>query len=215
MTPNKEDYLKCVHELGQKETKISNKMIAEKMQFSAPAVSEMMKKLIAEHLIVKDNKSGYLLTDTGLVMVADLYRKHRLIEVFLIDHLGYSAKEIHEEAEVLEHTVSNHFINRLESFLDFPTICPHGGSIPKAGELLIEQHQTSLDQIQEGGFYQLVRVDDYFPLLNYLETHALTIGDCFEVLQIDPFSQTITLSFKDKDLAVPYSIAKQLYIEKQ
>lgn len=214
MTPNKEDYLKCIHELGQKEEKISNKMIAEKMQFSAPAVSEMMKKLVAEGLIVKDPSAGYLLSDTGLSMVADLYRKHRLIEVFLINHLGYSASEIHEEAEVLEHTVSDHFINRLEEFLDFPQVCPHGGTIPKAGKPLIERYQTSLDQVIQPGSYQLVRVHDHFQLLHYLESHALAIGDTFQLTHIDPFAQTITLSFKDKDLPIPFSIAKQLYIEK-
>ncbi|MGT2910119.1 metal-dependent transcriptional regulator [Streptococcus cameli] len=214
MTPNKEDYLKCIHELGLKEEKISNKMIAEKMQFSAPAVSEMMKKLIAEQLISKDSKLGYTLSQTGLDMVADLYRKHRLIEVFLINHLGYSAKEIHEEAEVLEHTVSDNFINRLEKFLDFPAICPHGGTIPAQGQPLVEQYQTSLDTITESDTYQLVRVHDHFQLLHYLETHGLAISDTFQVNQIDHFAQTITISLDGKELAVPLSIAKQLYVEK-
>ena len=177
MTPNKEDYLKCIHELKQTEEKISNKMIAEKMQFSAPAVSEMMKKLLAENLIEKDNKAGYLLSQKGQAMVADLYRKHRLIEVFLINHLNYSPKEVHEEAEVLEHTVSDLFINRLESFLDYPTVCPHGGSIPKEGELLVEKHTQTLSNIQQLGTYRLVRVHDYFQLLHYLESHQLAIQE--------------------------------------
>ena len=92
MTPNKEDYLKCLYELGTRHNKITNKEIAQLMQVSPPAVT------------------GYLLTDLGLKLVSDLYRKHRLIEVFLVHHLGYTTEEIHEEAEVLEHTVSDHFV---------------------------------------------------------------------------------------------------------
>lgn len=76
MTPNKEDYLKCIYELGQLDQKITNKLIAEKMAFSAPAVSEMLKKMVAEELISKDVKAGYLLSQTALEMVSSLYRKH-------------------------------------------------------------------------------------------------------------------------------------------
>lgn len=214
MTPNKEDYLKCIHELKQTEEKISNKMIAEKMQFSAPAVSEMMKKLLAENLIEKDNKAGYLLSQKGQAMVADLYRKHRLIEVFLINHLNYSPKEVHEEAEVLEHTVSDLFINRLESFLDYPTVCPHGGSIPKEGELLVEKHTQTLSNIQQLGTYRLVRVHDYFQLLHYLESHQLAIQEKIELIEMDRFAQTFTISFLEKELTIPHSIAQHLYVEK-
>ena len=214
MTPNKEDYLKCIHELKQTEEKISNKMIAEKMQFSAPAVSEMMKKLLAENLIEKDNKAGYLLSQKGQAMVADLYRKHRLIEVFLINHLNYSPKEVHEEAEVLEHTVSDLFINRLESFLDYPTVCPHGGSIPKEGELLVEKHTQTLSNTQQLGTYRLVRVHDYFQLLHYLESHQLAIQEKIELIEMDRFAQTFTISFLEKELTIPDSIAQHLYVEK-
>ncbi len=213
MTPNKEDYLKCIHELSQTHQKMTNKQIAEKMQVSAPAVSEMMKKLLAEQLILKDKNSGYLLSQTGLEMVANLYRKHRLIEVFLVEQLGYSPEKVHEEAEILEHTVSDHFINRLDSLLGYPTICPHGGSIPKAGQLLIERYQTTLASLRKAGHYQLVRIQDYYQLLQYLEQHDLTIQDKIEVVALDDFSQTVTIQYKDKELAVPFAIAQQLYVE--
>lgn len=87
--------------------------------------------MIAEGLIVKDKEVGYYLTRKGLLLVSQLYRKHRLIEVFLANHLHYNADEIHQEAEVLEHTVSTIFIDRLEEKLNYPEFCPHGGIIPK------------------------------------------------------------------------------------
>lgn len=212
MTPNKEDYLKCIYELGQFDQKITNKQIAEKMAFSAPAVSEMVKKLLTEGLIQKDSTKGYLLSEEALEMVASLYRKHRLIEVFLVEQLGYSPEEVHEEAEILEHTVSTRFINRLDQLLGHPSSCPHGGSIPEAGQPLIEQHQLRLSQLTKTGIYQLVRIHDFYQLLQYLKQHDLLIGDELTVTEIDHFAQTITVSYKEKSLAIPLTIAQQLFV---
>ena len=96
MTPNKEDYLKCIYEIGTEVEKISNKEIASRMQVSPPAVTEMIKRMVSEGLLVKDKTHGYLLTDLGSQLVSDLYRKHRLIEVFLLKNLGYTTEEVHE-----------------------------------------------------------------------------------------------------------------------
>ena len=97
MTPNKEDYLKCIYEIGTQHEKISNKEIAARMQVSPPAVTEMVKRMISENLLIKDKTHGYLLTKLGLQTVSDLFRKHRLIEVFLLKKLGYTTEEVHEE----------------------------------------------------------------------------------------------------------------------
>ncbi|WP_049618339.1 metal-dependent transcriptional regulator [Streptococcus sp. X13SY08] len=213
MTPNKEDYLKCIYELGQSQVRMTNKQIAEKMQFSAPAVSEMMKKLLAEGLVFKDTNVGYGLSQEALKMVADLYRKHRLIEVSLVKELKYSPEEVHEEAEILEHAVSTHFIDRLDQLLGFPTTCPHGGTIPKAGEPLVERYSRRLSDVTELRDYRLMRVHDFYQLLQYLDQHHLEMGDSFSVVARDDFSKTLTLQFKGKELALPFSIASQLYVE--
>ncbi len=214
MTPNKEDYLKVIYELGQTGQKITNKQIAEKMNFSAPAVSEMIKKMLAEGLIEKDKTAGYLLSHTAHKMVSNLYRKHRLIEVFLVEQLGYSPEQVHEEAEILEHTVSDHFINQLDKLLGYPQTCPHGGSIPQENQLLVERHQTRLSQLTETGHYRLVRIHDFYQLLQYLEQHELAVGDQLAVTEFDHFAQTITIQYKDKELAMPTSIAQELFVEK-
>ncbi|HGD4708864.1 TPA: metal-dependent transcriptional regulator [Streptococcus agalactiae] len=212
MTPNKADYLKCIHELGEKNNKISNKKIAEMMQVSAPAVSEMIKKMISEQLIVKDKDLGYYLTKQGLLVVSDLYRKHRLVEVFLVNHLHYTADDIHEEAEVLEHTVSTTFVDQLEKLLDFPQFCPHGGTIPKKGEFLVEINQMTLDQISQLGTYVISRVHDDFQLLKYLEQHRLHINDIIELTQIDPYAKTYHITYNDENLTIPERIASQIYV---
>ncbi|MBM7643071.1 metal-dependent transcriptional regulator [Streptococcus loxodontisalivarius] len=215
MTPNKEDYLKTIYEIGERGSKITNKLIAELMQVSAPAVSEMVKKMLTQEWIVKDKVAGYLLTDKGLSLVTDLYRKHRLIELFLIQHLNYSTDEIHEEAEVLEHTVSDHFIDRLEILLGNPDFCPHGGSIPKKGQALIEVNKQTLAEIEQTGHYKLVRYHDNFQLIKYMEDHGLAIGLSFELLEIDPYAATFTIHYQDKSLAIPQQIAREIFVSEQ
>ena len=210
MTPNKEDYLKCIYEIGTHTQKITNKEIAAQMQVSPPAVTEMIKKMKAE----KDKTSGYLLTDLGLHLVSELYRKHRLIEAFLVHDLGYTTDQIHEEAEVLEHTVSELFVERLEKMLNFPETCPHGGTIPAKGELLVEKYQLTLDQVENAGTYRLARVHDEFELLKYLEKHDLHLGDTLILEQYDPYAQLYALKVNEKELQVNSVIAQQLYVEK-
>ena len=214
MTPNKEDYLKCIYEIGSRHKKITNKEIAQLMQVSPPAVTEMMKKMLAEELLVKDKKAGYLLTDLGLRLVSDLYRKHRLIEVFLVHHLGYTSEEIHEEAEVLEHTVSDHFVKQLDKLLGFPKTCPHGGTIPAKGELLVEQNNQTLEETKESGTYILTRVHDDFDLLTYLERNGLQVGKTIRFLSYDDYSQLYSLEVDNQEIQVGQAVAQQIYVEK-
>lgn len=214
MTPNKEDYLKCIYEIGTEVEKISNKEIASRMQVSPPAVTEMIKRMISEGLLVKDKSRGYLLTDLGSQLVSDLYRKHRLIEVFLLKNLDYTTEEVHEEAEVLEHTVSEHFIDKLDYMLGNPKTCPHGGTIPPKGQLLIEAYQDRLSDVSEPGIYRLRRVQDNFELLNFLDQIQLTIGDDILFKGYDDYTGLYQLQIKDQDIQINHLIAQQLYIEK-
>ena len=214
MTPNKEDYLKCIYEIGTEVEKISNKEISSRMQVSPPAVTEMIKRMISEGLLVKDKSRGYLLTDLGSQLVSDLYRKHRLIEVFLLENLDYTTEEVHEEAEVLEHTVSEHFIDKLDHMLGSPKTCPHGGTIPPKGQLLIEAYQDRLSDVSEPGTYRLQRVQDNFELLNFLDQIQLTIGDDILFKGYDDYTGLYQLQIKDQDIQINHLIAQQLCIEK-
>ena len=213
MTPNKEDYLKCIYEIGTENGKISNKEIANRMQVSPPAVTEMIKKLISEDFIIKDKAKGYLLTETGTINVAELYRKHRLIEVFLMNHLQYTCDQIHQEAEILEHTVSAHFINALDRLLNYPKTCPHGGQIPKSGQLIEEIYKQTFTQELAPGNYVLRRVQDQIDLLHYLESVGLEIGTSFILEGFDSFTQLYQLNIDGKEIQLPEAVASNLYIE--
>lgn len=212
MTPNKEDYLKRIYERSQAPGKMTNKEIAHLMGVSEPATSEMLKKMIQEDWIIKDKEKGYLVTEKGMVQVSNLYRKHRLIEVFLIQNLGYSSQEIHQEAEVLEHSVSDQFINQLEILLDFPEHCPHGGRIPRMQELLQEDFTQQLSQVQPNKDYVLRRFPDQPAVIDYLENQDFHLGTAFHLLSKDDFLQTVELRFPEKNLVLPLNLADQLYV---
>ena len=176
-------------------------------------MTEMIKKLISEGLIIKDKAKGYLLTETGTINVAELYRKHRLIEAFLVDHLQYTCDQIHQEAEILEHTVSDHFINALDRLLNYPKTCPHGGQIPKSGQLIEEIYNQTFTQDLAPGDYVLRRVQDQIDLLHYLKTVGLKIGTPFTFEGFDPFTLLYRLNIDGKEIQIPETVASNLYIE--
>lgn len=137
-----------------------------------------------------------------------------MIELFLLKNLDYTTEEVHEEAEVLEHTVSDRFIDKLDQMLDTPKICPHGGTIPPKGKLLIEAYQDRLSDVSEPGTYRLRRVQDTFELLNFLEQIQLKIGDDILLKGYDDYTGLFQLQIKGQEVQINHLIAQQLYIEK-
>lgn len=211
MTPSKEDYLKCIYELGKQRSKVSNKLVAHDMNVSAPAASGMIKKLLAERLIEKDMQQGYLVTQLGLVEVSKLIRKHRLIEVFLIQTLDYSLADVHNEAEILEHSVSDYFINQLDKMLGYPEMCPHGGQIPRENELLFEEN-FPLNVVEAGQYY--IRRLNYSSELNaFLDNYGMMIGSRIEVVEHNAFAKMTTLLFHGKRYEFSDVVCAKIFVE--
>lgn len=143
MTPNREDYLKLILELGGDQQQISNKQIVSGLAISAASVSEMISKLVKEGLVKHTPYQGVQLTTAGLEKASSLIRRHRLWEVFLVEHLNYSWNEVHDDAEVLEHVTSDTLAHRLEIYLNHPEYCPHGGMIPKETQTIHEKKRNT------------------------------------------------------------------------
>lgn len=197
MTPNKEDYLKLIFELGGYEKKISNKSIVAGLNVSAASVSEMISKLEKNGFVKHSPYQGVQLTDSGLTQASSLVRKHRLWEVFLVNHLGYNWNDVHEEAEVLEHVTSTNLSDRLDLFLNSPQFCPHGGIIPSKDQLIQEIKFPSLNQITTGEKVVIKRVIDETELLDYLVDVNLNIDDVVTVSHIAAYEGPFTLKKAD------------------
>lgn len=214
MTPNREDYLKLISELGGDQKKINNKQIVSGLDVSAASVSEMISKLLKEGLVEHSPYQGVQLTETGLASASALIRKHRLWEVFLVEHLHYSWNEVHDDAEVLEHVTSETLASRLEAYLDHPRYCPHGGMIPEQGELIHEGEKNTMSSYPVGTKIRIARVLDERELLDYLVSIQLNIHEEYEIIDAAAYEGPITIKNDTKEIAVSYKAASTIFVDK-
>lgn len=213
MTPNREDYLKLILELGGDENKISNKQIVAGLTVSGASVSEMISKLVKEDLVEHSPYQGVQLTKLGLKKASTLVRKHRLWEVFLVDHLGYSWNEVHDDAEVLEHVTSDQLEEKMDDYLGHPAYCPHGGMIPQSDQVIHEKKRQALSEYPVGTKIRIARVLDEKELLDYLVDLGIKIHEEYVIETIAAYEGPITLKNDEKEIAVSYKAASTIFVD--
>ncbi|EMF0074303.1 metal-dependent transcriptional regulator [Enterococcus hirae] len=214
MTPNREDYLKIILELGGDMTKVNNKQIVSSLAVSPASVSEMISKLVKEQLVEHSPYQGVQLTETGLQKASSLIRKHRLWEVFLVEHLDYSWNEVHDDAEVLEHVTSEQLADHLEDYLNHPMHCPHGGIIPKKEQVVHEERRQTLESYPVGSKVRIARVLDEKELLDYLVTIDLNIDEEYEIVDVAAYEGPITIQNQQKKIPVSFKAASTIFVDK-
>ncbi|MDX1578461.1 MAG: metal-dependent transcriptional regulator, partial [Gemmatimonadota bacterium] len=145
-----EDYLKAVYKLQQAQNQVSTTSLAEELDRSAASVTNMVKGLAEQGLLEHTPYRGVRLTASGEVTALRIIRRHRVIELYLIEKLGYSWEDVHAEAERLEHAASDALIDRMAKTLGEPSIDPHGSPIPTRDGEIAETEWLSLDELEEG-----------------------------------------------------------------
>lgn len=193
MTPNKEDFIKAIFELGGKEKVVTNKDLVRMLSISAASVTDMNTRLLKEELITHLPYQGVMLTEKGLLIANQLIRKHRIWEVFLAEKLGYDWNEVHADADLLEHVSSDLLIERLNIFLDEPTFDPHGGVIPNQDGTVPEIHSTPLIECKVGDRFKIQEVDDQEDFLEYLLYKKVHLGKEYTLAEIEPYDGPLTL----------------------
>lgn len=214
MSQSIEDYLKGILILkGKRE--YSNKNLAEYLNISPASVSEMIRKLEKEgYLII--NKKEVTLTERGEIKAKGVIRRHRVWEVFLADKLGYSLEEIHDEAEILEHVMSEKLLRKLEKFLFYPQTCPHGGPIIYDYNNLNPDKIIQLSEVEVGDKITILKVEDNIELYDYLKELNVQINEKYVVKKIDPFNGPIYMFLNNEtEKIVAYEAAKmvEVYVE--
>jgi len=213
MTPNKEDYLKAIYKLGGMEALVNNKQIAEALQISPASVTEMLGKLKREGLINYEAYKGSRLTAEGMCAAISLVRGHRLWEVFLMRHLGYSWSEAHEDAELLEHITPSRLANRLDQFLNFPAYCPHGSAIPQPDGQVDHAPLQPLSLLSVGESSHIRRVTEEKELLDYLQESGIVIGSPVRIVEAGAYEGPLTLDLEGKRIQISYKAACQIYVD--
>ena len=210
MTINREDYIKAIYELGGNLKEVSNKNIAETLKISPPSVSEMIKKLLNEGFVEYKLYQGVKLTEYGIDQAMKIRRRHLLWEVFLVEKLGYTWDEIDVEAEKLEHVTNDKLEERLDKYLNYPKICPHGAPIIQNQDEIHEYRTLDLLELNEEARIQ--RIADKKKVLQYANKINLKIGDKIQVIAWDENKDIIIIEKEEKQEKVPQEIAKQIYI---
>ncbi|HEC2157695.1 metal-dependent transcriptional regulator [Staphylococcus delphini] len=213
LTEEKEDYLKAILSHDGINTYVSNKTLSRFLNIKPPSVSEMVGRLEKEGYVMTKPYKGVKLSELGLSYTLDVIKRHRLIELFLIEVLNYTWEEVHVEAEVLEHRVSKLFVERLDELLKYPKTCPHGGVIPRDNHFE-EIYKIPLLSFEEGDVVTIRRVRDRSELLVFLSSKALSIGDTVKVIAKDDINRLMELENKGEKIVLSYQNAEVIFGEK-
>ncbi len=210
-----ENYLKTIYTL-EKEfgNEVSTNLIAGKIKTKASSVTDMLKKLSNKELVVYKKYQGVYLTVTGRLTALKVIRKHRLWESFLVQKLQFNWHEVHDIAEQLEHVKSEALIDKLDAFLKFPKLDPHGDPIPDAhGRTILNKTVTIADmKIGSAGVFVGVR-DSSASFLKYLNKKNLALGDKIKVIDIEPFDSSYHIETKTHRLVITSNVAKNLCLK--
>ena len=207
-----ENYLKAIYHLSMGGTKsVLTNELAEALNTKAASVTDMIKKLSGKDLIFYEKYYGVKVTAKGKTGALIVIRKHRLWETFLVQKLGFHWDEVHEVAEQLEHIHSPHLINKLDEFLGFPKIDPHGDLIPDSRGRIKTQPQIGLDQLKSGyqGVIKAVRDSDS-SLLKYLDKIGARPGIKIKVLGKEEFDDSMEIIIHDKRVFVSKEVSKNI-----
>jgi len=207
------DYVKAIWELGGAET-ASTREVSARLSVSPASVTNMFARLQEMGLVEYERYRGASLTERGREEALRLVRRHRLIETFLLEHLGYSWEEVHEEAERLEHAVSDGFTERLAEFLDHPDHDPHGGPIPTADGSLAPDDSFPLSEAVVGQRVRIFAVsDESSPMLDYLGERKLVPGRLLSVKEVRDLDGVVTVEDEDGEShAFGESLAHSVFV---
>lgn len=216
VTLSEENYLKAIYHLGkQGNNAVSTNAIAEQMETKASSVTDMIKKLAEKNLANYVRYQGVSLTKQGRLAAATVVRKHRLWELFLVDKLNFNWDEVHDVAEQLEHIKSEKLINELDAFLKFPKEDPHGDPIPDKDGNITKIEKILLSQIEPDTSCICVGVKNSSKaFLQYLDKINMALGSPVEVLDKEPFDQSVVIQLNDKKVNVSAITANNLYVKK-
>jgi DtxR family transcriptional regulator, Mn-dependent transcriptional regulator len=210
-----ENYAKAIYSLQHRTgDPVATNDLAERLQVTPASASGMIKKLADHGLVEHVPYKGVQLTTEGEQVALEVLRHHRLLELYLVEQLGVPWDRVHEEAEALEHVISEDLEARIAAKLGNPTHDPHGDPIPDAKLHIDESTTRSLADLQPGDRGRFVRVSDADPaMLRYLSERGVTLGDAFEVLDRQPFGGPLTVRFADSLQVLGGGLAAAMRVE--
>jgi DtxR family Mn-dependent transcriptional regulator len=202
-----ENYLKTIFHLSDKVELVAIGSIAKELELTPGTVTSMMKHLEQESYVDYVPRKGVKLTESGLSAALQVLRRHRLIELFLVEVMQLDWAHVHDEAEVLEHVLSDRMVERIDEMLGRPTCDPHGDPIPSADGVVSEEQSKPLDECAPGA-YRLVRITRDEPeFLEWLQQCGLRPGAKLQLTQHDKVAGILEVKIQGSKQAFQVSDA--------
>ncbi len=211
-----EDYLKAIYRLHERNEQVPTSALAETLGVAPASVTNMCKKLAEFNLVEYEPYQGVKFTPAGQKLALEIVRHHRLIELYLAEALNVPWDRVHEEAEKLEHVISEDLEERMAAALGDPQFDPHGAPIPSRTGTMSPQEGGRLVDKQVGDKLIVVEVDDHDPeLLRYLGKMGLYPGTKILLVAYAPFNGPLTLAIGDEEYTLGYQAAKSIIVAAQ
>lgn len=211
---SKENYLKAIFHLQEEDGVVTTNALANELQTRAASVTDMLKKLKTQKLLLYEKYQGFRLSNEGKKVALQIIRKHRLWEYFLVEKLQFGWEEVHEMAEELEHISSKKLIDRLDEFLGFPKTDPHGDPIPDSSGKLAMKQQVSLLDLPLNISAEVSNISDQsIEMLDLLKHKAISIGTKLEVRKRFAFDNSLELKIKNQPaITISENVAKNVFV---
>ena len=214
LTRAQQDYLKALYQLHGDHQPVPTRDLAQRLGISSPSVSEMVNRLSAQGLVEHDRYRGQQLTREGRKVALELVRHHRLLEMFLVQVLGYSLDEVHDEAERLEHVISERMEQRIFDLLGRPELDPHGHAIPTLGGKVRSLSERPLSECRVGEKVVVQGVSDDDPArLRELKRRGLLPGTRVEIVVASTYEAPIEVRIKGRRVSIPLGLARAMFVE--
>jgi len=215
-TKSVEDFLKAVYTLQQSSERVSTNALAEALNIVAPSVTDMAKRLSESGLLDYKKYYGVQLTDEGHRIAINMVRRHRLIELYLVQELGYGLHEVHDEAEALEHAVSDRFVDAISHKMNQPEFDPHGDPIPNKDGTVIKRNLQSLAEVPLQSSVLISRfISDDNDVLQHMTERGFKLQAEASVLARDPFDGPVTVQIDGEAVIIGHNIAAMILVEIQ
>jgi DtxR family Mn-dependent transcriptional regulator len=211
-----ENYAKAIYQIcaQQQGEPAATGQIAAALGVLPGTVTSMLKTLSETNLVTYTPYEGVRLTSSGRALALRVLRRHRLIELFLVETLHLAWDEVHEEAEHMEHAISDRLVDRIDEFLGHPAADPHGDPIPRADGTIQQPASRPLAQCAAGDPFTLTRVIDQSPeFLRYLASSGLPLGAAGHVVENQAEAGTLTVRVGEADTTLGIDVAEKLLVE--
>ncbi|HTX72215.1 MAG TPA: metal-dependent transcriptional regulator [Rectinemataceae bacterium] len=210
-----QNYLKETYALEREHGRVTTSMLADRFGVSSASVTGMLKKLAHRHWVSYEPYKGVTLTEEGRLIALEVLRHHRLLETYLVEALGVPWDRVHEEAERLEHALSEYLEARIDELLGHPRFDPHGSPIPAPDGTVRELATLRLSELAEGASAEIVEVSDRDPqLLARLDELGLGLHTRLSVIKVEPMDELMTIDVGGQSLVIGNNTARRVFVKK-